>query len=104
MFFRLLLHCVRRAASRAAWMAGNSKATKIPMMAITTNNSTRVNAAWRRLKLVTRVVLGMAWSSEKRKRNDSKHDKQGDRTLNHVAIHPAKARTGRKSLRSSPRS
>jgi len=29
---RLLTHCVRRAASRAAWIAGKSKATKIPMM------------------------------------------------------------------------
>jgi hypothetical protein len=33
---------MRRAASRAACTAGRSKPTKIPMMAITTNNSTNV--------------------------------------------------------------
>jgi hypothetical protein len=38
------LHCERRAASRAAWTAGNNSAIKIPMIAITTNNSTKVNA------------------------------------------------------------
>ena len=40
----LFVHCVRRAASRAAWIAGNSSATRMPMMAITTNSSTSVNA------------------------------------------------------------
>jgi hypothetical protein len=38
----------RRAASRAAWTAGNSSATSTPMMAITTSSSTSVKA--RRLK------------------------------------------------------
>ena len=38
------VHCVRRAASRAAWIAGSSSATKIPMIAITTSSSTSVNA------------------------------------------------------------
>jgi hypothetical protein len=33
---------MRRAASRAAWTAGKSKATSTPMMAMTTNNSTSV--------------------------------------------------------------
>ena len=42
--FRLLVHCMRRAASRAAWTAGKSKLTRTPMMAITTNSSTSVNA------------------------------------------------------------
>ena len=37
---RLLAHCARRAASRAACTAGNSSATSTPMMAITTSNST----------------------------------------------------------------
>ena len=41
---RLLAHCDRRAASRAACTAGNNSAIKIPMIAITTNNSTNVNA------------------------------------------------------------
>jgi hypothetical protein len=34
----------RRAASRAAWIAGKSSATKMPMIAITTSSSTSVNA------------------------------------------------------------
>src|SRR5690348_14624980 len=36
-------HEARRAASRAAWIAGNNRAINTPMMAITTSNSTRVN-------------------------------------------------------------
>jgi hypothetical protein len=39
----LLVHCERLAASRAACTAGSNKAIKIPMMAMTTNNSTKVN-------------------------------------------------------------
>ena len=39
--FRLLVHCVRRAASRAACTAGSNRATKMPIMAITTSSSTR---------------------------------------------------------------
>ena len=39
---RWFLHCILRAASRACWTAGNSNATRIPMMAITTNSSTSV--------------------------------------------------------------
>jgi len=40
-----LLHayCMRRAASRAACTAGKRSPTKMPMIAITTNNSTKVN-------------------------------------------------------------
>ena len=36
-------HCARCPASRAACTAGNSRAIKMPMIVITTNNSTRVN-------------------------------------------------------------
>ena len=36
------MHCMRRAASRAACTAGKSNAIKMPMIAITTNSSTRV--------------------------------------------------------------
>ena len=39
---RLLVHWVRRAASRAAWTAGSNRAVKMPMIAITTRSSTRV--------------------------------------------------------------
>src|SRR5580704_3489945 len=40
--FRLLRHWLRRAASRAAWTAGSSRAMSVAMMAITTNNSISV--------------------------------------------------------------
>ena len=39
----LLEHCIRRAASRAACTAGSSKAIRMPMIAMTTSNSTKVN-------------------------------------------------------------
>src|SRR5262245_32863135 len=38
----LLAHLARREAARADWMAGNNSAMRVPMMAITTNNSTNV--------------------------------------------------------------
>src|SRR5215813_9781856 len=38
----LLVHCIRRADSRAACTAGKSRATSTPMIAMTTNNSTSV--------------------------------------------------------------
>jgi len=39
---RLLLQDILRAASRAAWTAGSSNPTKIPIIAITTKSSTSV--------------------------------------------------------------
>jgi hypothetical protein len=45
--FKLLVHWLLLAASRAAWTAGRSKAIKIPIIAITTSNSTNVNPARR---------------------------------------------------------
>ena len=42
---RLLQHCDRRAASRAACTAGNNSAIRMPMMVMTTNSSTSVNPA-----------------------------------------------------------
>ena len=38
------MHCMRRAASRAACTAGRSKPIKTAMMAITTKSSINVNA------------------------------------------------------------
>jgi hypothetical protein len=38
----LLLHCKRRAALRAALIAGNSSAIRIPMMTMTTSSSISV--------------------------------------------------------------
>src|SRR6516165_10398957 len=40
--FMLLMHWVRRAASRADWTAGNSRAINTAMIAMTTSNSIRV--------------------------------------------------------------
>src|SRR3954468_4996923 len=40
---RLLLHLARAAASRTFWTAGRSRPIRIAMMAMTTNNSIRVN-------------------------------------------------------------
>jgi hypothetical protein len=39
---KLFWQLLRRAASRAAWIAGNNNPTNTPMMAITTNSSTKV--------------------------------------------------------------
>jgi hypothetical protein len=46
-----LEHALRLADSRAACTAGNKSATSTPMMAITTSNSTSVNARARRADL-----------------------------------------------------
>src|SRR5262245_49766078 len=56
----LLLHFMRRAASRAACTAGNSSATRTPMMAITTSSSTKVNARIEamRCRCITSPVCG----------------------------------------------
>src|SRR5262245_59981605 len=45
----LLVHWARRAASRAAWTAGSSRAMSTPMMAITTKSSISVNPRRRRI-------------------------------------------------------
>src|SRR3954447_21689090 len=39
----LLVHWMRRAASRAAWTAGSSRAISTAMIAMTTSSSIRVN-------------------------------------------------------------
>src|SRR5579884_1381485 len=41
---RLLVHCERRAASRADWTAGRSRAIRTAMIAMTTRSSIRVKA------------------------------------------------------------
>ena len=41
------MHCMLRADSRAAWMAGNSNEMRMPIMAMTTRSSTKVKAKWR---------------------------------------------------------
>src|SRR3954466_16264436 len=42
--FRLLTHWALRAASRAAWTAGSSRAIRTAMIAMTTSSSIRVKA------------------------------------------------------------
>ena len=61
MFLKLLLQLIRRAASRAAWTAGNNSPTKIPMMAITTKSSTSVKAL--RVGWVTFTTMPL-WRSD----------------------------------------
>src|SRR5690242_8140903 len=42
--FRLLMHCVREAASRTFCTAGTNRAIRMAIMAMTTSNSINVNA------------------------------------------------------------
>ena len=60
--FKLLTHWLLRADSRAAWIAGSNNATRMPMMAITTNSSTNVKPCRGREKRVcfsvVHVVVG----------------------------------------------
>ena len=51
---RLLMHWARRAASRAAWTAGKSRAIRTEMIAMTTRSSIKVNA--RRFRGVLMVL------------------------------------------------
>ena len=46
--FRLLVHWARRAASRADWTAGSSRAISTAMIAMTTSSSISVNPLRRR--------------------------------------------------------
>jgi hypothetical protein len=55
--FKLLPQFMRRAASRANWMAGSSNATKTPMMAMTTSSSTKVKPSRRRDKFINPPFL-----------------------------------------------
>src|SRR5947209_3275288 len=57
--FRLLMHWARRAASRAAWTAGNSKAINTAMIAMTTSNSMSVNPLrWRVMADLSSLGVG----------------------------------------------
>ena len=51
---------MRRAASRAAWTAGSNKAIKMPMIDMTTNNSTNVNPACHVVNPAGRQVAKLA--------------------------------------------
>src|ERR1700719_4223577 len=60
---RLFLHCVRRAASRAACTAGSNNATRMAIIVITTNSSIKVKAR-RRWPVLINVSVWSAvpWS------------------------------------------
>jgi len=53
---RLLLHCNLRAASRAACTAGNNNAIKMPMIVMTTSNSTSVKPVFRNVQFIRRPL------------------------------------------------
>jgi len=55
--FKLLLHCDRRAASRADCTAGRSSATSTPIIAITTSNSTSVKPSRCRERALIRDIM-----------------------------------------------
>src|SRR6516165_2002673 len=58
--FRLLRHCARLAASRAAWTAGSKSAISTAIMAMTTSSSIRVNPLLAELR--NELLLGMIYS------------------------------------------
>ena len=53
----LFLHCIRRADSRTLCTAGKRSPINVPMMAMTTSNSTSVNAQRRLRRAVLRGAL-----------------------------------------------
>src|SRR3990170_7399090 len=61
---------MRRADSRAAWIAGSKSATKMPMIAMTTNNSTNVNA------FLGYIGVFSAYPTEARKALRERHSSQ----------------------------
>lgn len=62
--FRLFLHCVLRALSRACCTAGNSNAIRIAMMAMTTSNSIKVNPCRKNCCLTGYFTIGV-WEIER---------------------------------------
>src|SRR5262249_38965391 len=80
--FRLLTHCMRRAASRAAWTAGKSRAIRTAMMAITTRSSISVKPGIRDLGLHmggprTREPEGMTIDDKTAAHRESGDDPRG---------------------------
>ena len=63
----LLLQLIRRAASRAACTAGNNNPTKIPIIAMTTSNSTSVNAVRR-----DAFFMGTSVSAKKQRKDETR--------------------------------
>src|SRR6056297_1871860 len=74
---RLFWQDIRRAASRADWTAGSNKPTRMPMIAMTTSNSTKVNARWRRLRVERVDRLGRFVADWGRHKVESKESMEG---------------------------
>src|SRR5437879_4554325 len=66
MLCRLFWHWVRAAASRTFWTAGRSNPIRMAMIAITTNNSIRVNP---RRDLTTASFIAWSFLSARRHEN-----------------------------------
>src|SRR4029453_16217737 len=77
--FKLFEQLDRRAASRAACTAGNSSATRTPIMAITTSSSTSVNA--RRLRIERRANTDIIRPHEKTRRMNGSGEMESTRFL-----------------------
>src|SRR4051794_35841980 len=69
--FRLLTHCDRRAASRAAWTAGKSRAIRTAMMAMTTRSSMSVKPRLRMRQLLAGLDARNDGKAEGRERDTS---------------------------------
>src|ERR1700733_7793742 len=68
--FRLLRHWLRRAASRAAWTAGSSRAMRVAMIAITTSNSIKVKPERLVRSDATRFMTRLLKPGTERKEHD----------------------------------
>jgi hypothetical protein len=64
----LLPQLIRLAASRAAWTAGSSRPTKIPMIAMTTSNSTSVKPVLTKL-----FFMGLSVGLKETKKKPTKY-------------------------------
>src|SRR5262245_12118940 len=81
----LLAHCIRRADSRANCTAGNRSATRMPMMAITTSNSTSVKPD-RNLRDRMRDMVHSLKNDENNKDKRHEHDLARRRAQRLVAL------------------
>ena len=90
----LLEQLILLAASRTCWMAGNSMPISMPMMAITTSNSTNVNA---RFCLIDFSHNFESFQSGSRRRwkwrhgGDERERKRSRRRTNYIQTHPSKS-------------
>src|SRR6516165_5702004 len=79
---RLLTHCERRAASRAACTAGSKSAISTAMIAMTTKSSMRVKPAWDRDRMGIPFPVESAGGRPKYGREHSRHDEARSESKN----------------------